>query len=125
MITCSEFRELWLKKDGTRMVDPVKHVSRCGGCQAWVKSLEIEVFAEFDGDDNFVCPVCNVGHDRSPINGFDVFRCLKCGQTYRIDPDVLQEMEKARADPDDGFLDSGFLETDLGDTPVIVDESGG
>lgn len=81
-----------------------------------------EQFAEFDGDDHFVCPICNVGHDQGPVDDVDSFRCLKCGQTFRINPDIIQGMEEARADPD-AFLDSDFLETDLGDTPVIVDNT--
>ena len=32
--------------------------------------------------------VCGAGHNRGPINGFDVFRCLRCGASASVDPTV-------------------------------------
>jgi tRNA(Ile2) C34 agmatinyltransferase TiaS len=29
------------------------------------------------------CPQCGRSHERGPINGKDVWRCLNCGTTYR------------------------------------------
>jgi hypothetical protein len=31
----------------------------------------------------FHCP-CGYVHGRGPINGVDVYRCLKCGQSFRV-----------------------------------------
>jgi tRNA(Ile2) C34 agmatinyltransferase TiaS len=66
------------------------------------------LYAEFDGDDRFVCPKCQVSHGRGSVDGFGYsYRCLKCGQTYQVDPDVIRTMEEARYD-------------DCTDDPIIV-----
>jgi len=45
-------------------------------------------YAEFDGDGKFVCPLCLGSHDRGPIDGVSMYRCLRCGQVFPVDPAV-------------------------------------
>lgn len=39
--------------------------------------------AFIDKDGRFHCP-CGQTHNRGPVNGVDVYRCLGCGKSYRI-----------------------------------------
>lgn len=58
-----------------------------GVLQMSFKQREVR-YAEFDGDGKFVCPLCRGSHDRGPIDGMCMFRCLRCGQVFPVDPCV-------------------------------------
>jgi len=56
------------EKDGCRPSAPVD----CSAFRAFV-----------DKAGTFHCP-CGRHHSRGPLNGYDVYRCLGCGKTFRV-----------------------------------------
>lgn len=83
--------------------------SDCSAAEEWLNDVSVEQVADLDAElaktlkqwldrhcltptwfvvvelqrhepDSFLCP-CGASHDRGPVNGVDVYRCLRCGQT--------------------------------------------
>lgn len=84
--------------------------SHCDMQMDWAKLGEGHVCARHHAEDRptFTCPKCGASHSRGPVNGADVYRCLRCGWAGRQDcPTATETAEDA---PPAIFTERGFVQ---------------
>lgn len=50
----------------------------------------------FVANGKYHCP-CGATHERGPVNGVDVYRCLKCGSAFKVRGVVVLRTEEESA----------------------------
>lgn len=78
-------------------LEPVDGLEReLTGARAEASRLSVHLPC-LSADGTFHC-ACGAAHMRGPVNGVDVYRCLRCGRTTRIEPRVTAESEPKPAE---------------------------
>ncbi len=69
----------------------------------------------------FMCPTCGATHERGPLDGVNVFRCLQCGYQghgFHSDPVIDREILKDHEAGNAISRGLGLPETPLGVDPL-------